>query len=37
VVIDDTKPFNDKLREWRTSTTTTDPTAASTARHPMKD
>ena len=30
VVIDDTELFNDKLQEWETSTTSTDPTAAST-------
>jgi len=37
VVIDDAQIFNDKLREWEDSTTTTDPMAASTARPPMKD
>jgi transposase len=37
VVIDDARVFNDKLRSGRTSTTTTGPTAASTARRPMRD
>jgi transposase len=37
VVIDDAQVFNDKLQSGRTSTITTDPTAASTARPPMKD
>ena len=36
-VIDDAGLFNDKLREWGTTTTTTDPTAALTARHPTRD
>lgn len=36
-VIDDAKVFNDKLRERRTTTSTTDPTAASTTKPRMKD
>jgi len=32
VIIDDAKVFNDKLPEWRTTTTTIAPTAASAAR-----
>jgi hypothetical protein len=37
VVIDDAKLFNDKLQDGRTATTTIAPTAAWTARPPMRD
>jgi hypothetical protein len=38
VVIDDAKLFNDKLQECgKTSTTSTDPTAASTDKPPTND
>ena len=37
VIIDDANVFNDKLQEWGTSTTSTDPTAASVDKPPTND